>query len=400
MKTKARRSRFPFIISFLIICLLVIGSLIAVRVVRLIPPAITGLHISGNQLVNGSNVAIIPHGVNRSGTEYMCVQGNGFFDGPSNAASVDAMASWHINTVRVPLNEDCWLGINGSPSEYSGPAYQKAIIDYVHLLNSKNIIAILDLHWSAPGVTLATKQLAMPDADHSPAFWTSVATTFKGNSSVIFDLFNEPFPDTWDCWLQGSSAPLTAPCDKIDFAVAGMQTLVNTVRATGANNVLITSGLGYADYLKDWTENKPQDPDHNVMAAFHAYNFAQCSSVSCLQENIQPILATAPVIVAELGENDCQQGYVDKTMDWLDKMHVGYLGWSWNVADCKKFPALINSYNGTPTAFGAGLKARFSDLAFNPFNATALGYISGPMFANITSSSSESLRKLFPGITW
>ena len=47
----------------------------------------------------------------------------------------------------------------------------------------------------------------MPDADHAPDFWTSVANTFKNNSAVIFDLYNEPYLDNnqdttagWECW--------------------------------------------------------------------------------------------------------------------------------------------------------------------------------------------------------
>jgi Cellulase (glycosyl hydrolase family 5) len=373
LKTRSHRSRLPYIISFLALCLIVIASLIAVRVVHLIPPATTGLHISGSKLLNGANKEIIPHGVNRSGTEYMCVQGNGFFDGPSDETSVNAMASWHINTVRVPLNEDCWLGINGSPSDFSGPAYQKAIEDYVHLLNSKNLIVILDLHWTAPGIDLATKQVAMPDMDHSPEFWTSVAKTFKGNSSVIFDLFNEPFPSSWDCWLKGSTATHTAPCADLDYAAAGMQTLVDAVRTTGAQNVLIASGIAYASNLEQWAKDMPQDPNHDIMASFHDYNFTQCATLSCIQNNIQSVLPVAPVIVGELGENDCKPTYVNNSMNWFDKVQVGYVGWSWNVADCGKFPALISNYDGTPTGFGAGIKQHFADLAFNPFGATSLG---------------------------
>ena len=68
------------------------------------------LHVSGNKLVNASGSTVTLHGVNRSGAEFACVQGTGLFDGPVDQASVAAMASWHINAVRVPLNEDCWLG--------------------------------------------------------------------------------------------------------------------------------------------------------------------------------------------------------------------------------------------------------------------------------------------------
>ena len=125
-----------------------------------------------------------------------CVQGWGLFDGPNDAASVQAIKAWATNAVRVPLNEDCWLGINGVPAAYAGSNYINAIVNYVNLLNQNGLYAILDLHWTAPGTTKATGQQPMPDQDHSPAFWSSVASTFKGNSSVIFDLFNEPYPDT------------------------------------------------------------------------------------------------------------------------------------------------------------------------------------------------------------
>ena len=140
------------------------------------------------------------------------MQGWGIFDGPNDAASVQAIAAWHTNVVRVPLNEDCWLGINGVNANYSGTTYQDAIVNYVNLLNQNGLYAIVELHWSAPGTTSATGQNPMPDADHSPAFWSSVASTFKTNHAVLFDLFNEPFPDNnqdttaaWTCWKNGGT---------------------------------------------------------------------------------------------------------------------------------------------------------------------------------------------------
>ena len=136
--------------------------------------SISGLHVSGNQLMNGSNQALRLFGVNRSGTEYMCTTGSSIFDGPNDSTSVNAIASWNTNAVRVSLNEDCWLGINGFPAGGTTAAqYQQAIVNYVNLLNSTGLVAILDLHWNAPGSAQATAQQIMPDADHAPAFWTS-----------------------------------------------------------------------------------------------------------------------------------------------------------------------------------------------------------------------------------
>src|SRR5436309_13815526 len=133
--------------------------------------AVSALHVDGNQLVDSSGLTVQVRGVNRSGTEYACIQGWGIFSGPNDAASLQAMKLWGVNAVRVPLNEDCWLGINGAPAAYSGAIYQQAIRDYVALLNQNSMYAILDLHWSAPGTAPATWMAAMPDIEHSLDFW-------------------------------------------------------------------------------------------------------------------------------------------------------------------------------------------------------------------------------------
>ncbi|MEA2532930.1 MAG: endoglucanase, partial [Actinomycetota bacterium] len=196
------------------------------------PPGTLALHVAGNRLVNGAGSAIQLHGVNRSGPEYQCVHGLGIFDGPSDDSSLAAIASWHgVNTVRVPLNEDCWLGINGSPNGgVSAAQYQAAIQSYVARLHAHGLYAIVELHWSAPGTFQATRQEVMPDVDHSPTFWSEVASTFKGDPATIFDLFNEPNSINWTCWRDG--------CDVTSgdgtWRVAGMQSLVTAVRTTGA----------------------------------------------------------------------------------------------------------------------------------------------------------------------
>ena len=43
----------------------------------------------------------------------------------------------------------------------------------------------------------------MPDAEHAPDFWRSVATEYRDDHSVLFDLYNEPHDVSWDCWESG-----------------------------------------------------------------------------------------------------------------------------------------------------------------------------------------------------
>jgi endoglucanase len=312
------------------------------------------IQVAGNHLVDGSGNTVQLRGVNYSGTEYACIQGWGIFQGPSDAASVRAIESWHTNVVRVPLNEDCWLGINGVPSAVGGAAYRQAIKNYVKVLNNHGLYAILELAAAAPGTTQATVEVQMPDQAHSPKFWTGVANAFKGNPAVLFDLFNEPFPDNnsdttaaWTCWRDGGK------CAGITYTAAGMQELVNTVRATGATNVIMLGGIGYASVLDQWGAYAPTDPDGQLAASFHAYDFGGCTTNTCWNSTLAAI-GNVPLITGELG---FAIPFIDSYMHWADAHGVSYLAWTWDTWGCTSSTGancnvqdLVTDYNGTPTS--------------------------------------------------
>jgi hypothetical protein len=329
------------------------------------------LHVSGNKLVDASGNQVVLHGMDRSGTEYACVQGNGIFDGPSDQASITAMQSWtHVDAVRVPLNEACWNGESYVNPAFAGASYQQAIEQYVNLLNSNGIVAILDLHWtdgaytgssSACSSAEATCQKPMPDAAQAIPFWTSVANAFKGNDAVIFDLFNEPYASRatgdatsgWECWENGGS------CNGISYQVAGMQQMVDAVRSAGADNVLMLGGEEFSNDLTQWLAHEPADPDHNLVASWHSYNFNSCSSQSCWTSQVAPVIAQVPLVAGEIGENDCGGSYIGPLTSWLESENTSFLGWTWDdwSGACSSGPTLITDYTGTPTAFGAAYQA-------------------------------------------
>ncbi|HEX8791806.1 MAG TPA: cellulase family glycosylhydrolase [Polyangiaceae bacterium] len=325
------------------------------------------LHVEGNQLFyQGKPTRLL--GVDHSGTEYACIGGYAFYEGPDPDTMATAMLTWgHVNTVRVPLNEDCWLGINGSPAMYSGTAYQQAILDYTSKLHAHGLFTIVDLHWNAPGTQQSKGQQPMADADHAPAFWTSVATAFKNDPMTVFDLYNEPHIDTsnaqtpngdaWACWKSGCT--ITTPDSPVtgSYQSAGMQDLVTAVRNAGATNVLMLGGLAWADDLSGWLTHAPTDPLDQMTASFHLYNFNACIDQSCWTMVIEPLAAMYPVVTGEMGENDCAHGFIDTYMPWADTHGVSYLGWTWNTWDCSMGPALITDYDGGATGFGAGLQA-------------------------------------------
>ncbi len=359
--------------SLLLLLTLLLTPLAAASTVRVAhagsAASISGLHVVGNRVVNGSGQTVTLRGVNRSGTEYACVQGWGFFDGPSDSASVQAIASWKATAVRVPLNETCWLGINGVSPTYSGANYHNAIKNYVNLLTQNGLVPILDLHWAAPGTEKATGLRPMPNRDHSPEFWRQVASAFKGNSSVVFDLFNEPYPDSnrdsneaWRCWRDGGT------CSGISYQVAGMQELVNAVRSTGATNPIMLSGIQYAAGLSRWLEHKPYDPNNNLIASWHMYPFSwHASDQGYWDTYVAKVAATVPLVAGEIGDEEgsgvCSTDFLTKVMAWLDSHNAGYNAWTWNVWGGCGSLSLISDYNGTATPYGQVYKDRLIKLA-------------------------------------
>jgi len=325
------------------------------------------LRASGNKLVDAGGATRRLLGVNRSGGEFMCVQGRGIFDGPVDDASVKAIADWKANTVRIPLNEECWLGLSNIDPAYAGANYINAVKDLVAKVKAHGMTPVVELHWTHGQYTgnsagcsdvHASCQKPMPDMQYTPSFWASVANTFKNDRTVVFDLFNEPYPDratstttqAWQCWRDGGS------CPGIGYEVAGMQDLVDSVRGTGATNVILAGGIAYSNDLSQWLTYRPADPAGNLAAAWHVYNFNTCSTESCWNSTLAPVAAQVPLVAGEIGENTCAHGFIDQVMKWFDSHGLSYLGWTWNTWDCSTGPSLISSYDGTPTAFGTGLR--------------------------------------------
>ena len=328
------------------------------------PPA-TGLRVrvDGNHLVDGSGKALHLHGVNHSGTEFVCATlgspgnvGWGIYGGPDDKLSTfQAIASWHANAIRIPLNEDCWLGINGINPAYAGAHYQAAIATEVRLAHQAGLYVILDLHWSAPGATLAKDQATMADADHSPTFWSSVASAYKGDPAVIFDLFNEPHPHDsevnpnadpygWSCWINGCLM-------NGGWQAAGMQSLVSAVRSAGATNPVLVNGNGWANDDARWLALRPNDPANQMIAGNHSYPWSGCLFPACWnRDNFQALANQFPIIFGETGDNRVAPAtYMPLEIPFLDQMGVSYLAWTWNPWQ-DPTAVLITDWNGTPSS--------------------------------------------------
>jgi hypothetical protein len=337
--------------------------------------------VAHNHLVDAAGATVQPRGVDRSGTEFACTGDTGtdgwsILDTPgdvTDAESLAEMARWGINAVRIPLNEDCWLGINGVPAAYSGANYRTAISSYVALLHTYGMVAILDLHYNASGSQISDStdgpygigQQVMADASHAPTFWSSVARTFLADPGVIFDLYNEPFDISWSCWLNGGCTAPSIGGVTGGWQVAGMQSLVDAVRATGADQPIMVGGLNYANDLTGWLAHEPTDPltPPQIIASVHVYQGESCSTDACWTSTIAPVASVVPVVTGEFGPSSCSGSFVQDYLDWSDANGVSDLAWTWGSTDdgwdCAGSPALLEHDDGTPNAYGAAVEAHY-----------------------------------------
>ena len=341
------------------------------------------VRIVDGQLVTRAGRPVRLLGVDVTGTESACIAGRQVAGATFDDAEAKAIRSWHVDAVRVPLNEDCWLGINGVTAQLSAAAYRTLIERWVQALHHAGIVTILDLHWAAPGGYVADRQWPMADADHSPAFWSQVAATFASSPGVVFDLYNEPTlgdpsptPVAWGCWLRGCDTTASFSANGVPTSVryrtAGMQQLLDAVRGAGARQPVLVAGLNYAnDPCTQWAggivgskctalASLPTDPDHQLGLSFHVYSWTACRTSACWG-SIHHLTTAArlPLVTTEFGEDDCRNQFMRAYTSWADGNGVSYLAWTWTVnlhhvcvagfAGQGADLSLLQNWSGTPS---------------------------------------------------
>jgi hypothetical protein len=393
------------------------------------------VHVRGKSLVDAEGAPLQLRGVNVSGLENTAIQGWAWVDGKKGGrydywgdAHLGVEPDWKmihrwpdadgkvapVNAVRLPLNEASWLGLTTYDHDCrprqadpglgssSGVTYRDAVKRSVADAVAAGMYVILDLHWNGPDVTVPGPaapgascpkspvpqtpfedygaQNPMADADHSYAFWTSVANTFKDNPAVMFELFNEPYlnqswmpngTDFWAAWRDGGTEHRyrdgiqrgdDSKLPQSTWRTAGMQALIDAVRATGATNVVLIGGLGWSADLSGWLKYQPKDPLQQMAAVWHAY---PCSGNPWCDkpptkplygdDSWGPVAAIAeqlPVVITELGDHNADgtagAPFASKVLPWADARGISYLGWAFDVYNGTDND-LIKDDKGTPT---------------------------------------------------
>ncbi|HJT23551.1 MAG TPA: cellulase family glycosylhydrolase, partial [bacterium] len=268
---------------------------------------------------------------------------------PGNIVSVaqQAVTGWNCNVIRVPLDQDWWFGCSNSHGSTSAAAYQGMVNSIVQFCNNNNAYVLLDLHWSGTyngttpttpcsgsGWGTATGQQPMADAN-AITFWGSVASAYANNSSVLFDLYNEPFGVSWPTWQSGGVMGTAW--------TPGMKSLLSAVRSAGATNVCVIGGLNYA---KDYSGfGSYPVTGVNVAYAAHLYGNQVGNSVVGWDGYVSPVTAYGPIFVGEFAPstscNVDNTTYDSAIFAWIGSPAIsGGTAWSMTSGSC---PNLLSS---------------------------------------------------------
>ncbi len=343
----------PYVKLILMVSLSVIGLSICGTVLAA-PPAlkVSGLHVTD---LDGHRVHL--KGVNAASMEWTS---NG--EGHILDTVRTAVTGWHANVIRLPLSQDRWFG-KAPEQKDDGAAYRALVRQVVDLCDSLNSYVMLDLHWSNAGDW--GKQIGqhlMPDVN-SLAFWKECAAAYANRSCVMFDLYNETHDVSWQVWKDGGDVVETdrRKGTSLKYTAIGMQKLLDTVRATGAKNVVVAGGLDWAYDMSGFLNGSQLvDPTGSgVIYANHDYPFKGDTFDKWLTK-MKAATAKIPVIVSEFGSGGSGRNNLQGD-SWI-KQVVQALhdnDWDWTAWDMhpSAAPSLISDWNYTPTAdFGVVVK--------------------------------------------
>ncbi|HVV75158.1 MAG TPA: cellulase family glycosylhydrolase [Mycobacteriales bacterium] len=310
----------------------------------------------GDQILDGDGHPVTLRGLQRFGLE------GGTKNPLPTQAEIQQLSMWGANEVRISLGEQKWL-----PGCDHEADYPQVVDRVVHWVTSRGMVALLNLHFAELSGCGKAGLTPMADSPAAITFWEQVASRYRDNNLVAFDLFNEPYGISQSTWFSGGT---------FDFGgntvqAVGMQQLYQTVRGTGARNLIVISGLKYASV-------PPSEPIQGDDIAYgeHVYTCTAAPPPSCTKPNPydpSPLMdrwdsfaRTHPVMVTEFGWPDGDSGtYNANVIADAERDHRSWSGFAWDGGTGGLF-TLVQAHpasDGTtiePNAGGMALVAGFA----------------------------------------
>jgi endoglucanase len=307
------------------------ATIIAQQLAR---PAITPeLKVSGNQLVTANGKSVWLQGLNVVPLSWSPVG-----EGRVPWSVYTAIHDWHANVIRLPVMDSFWFGKGRGADVPSNDAdaYRTIVDNAIKIAAANGAYVVLDLH-----------RFLTPDQS-CVDFWKDAATRYKNNPAVLFDIFNENHDTSWDVWQKGGPVVLKQKDGSSQtIQSVGMQALIDTIRGTGAHNIIVAGGLEYSYNLTGVLKGFALDDKggNGIMYATHFMDVA----------------AKYPVLVGEtgadvkkmnfipLGAQEDPATWVPDAIGFIQKNHLNWTAWSFHTGAT---PAMLSNMDDyTPNTF-------------------------------------------------
>jgi len=335
-------------------------------------PAVPGVRVQGATLLD-NGVPWVPRGVQIVGLvappsalagKYIAA---GQHFGP---AELQAAVAEHADTIRFQVSQ---FGIDPQGPLYS-PAYVQSVRSAVEQARGLGLNVIVSLQAESPAGE--PTRCPLPDAGAARA-WQLLAPMFAGDNGVMFELYNEPgLSNTrlnWSTWLGGGQVIQGA----VTCQAVGVQTLVDDIRAAGADNVIVLPGLNTGTTLAGVPKVTDPASPTNPQFAYSIHYPLLTAPPTTWDAAFGNFSANHPVILTEWNANsttNCIPSSPQRApllLTYLAGKRIGVVGFAMDLPD-----TLVKDYSYTPTTyspFTCGVSGGGDgQLLFDEFAAQAL----------------------------
>jgi endoglucanase len=302
--------------------------------------------ISGTHLLR-DGVAWTPKALQLSAFVAAPSVANGVFLAASQhytPAELLALKSWGADTVRLQIGQP---EMDPQSALYSA-TFVATLQAAVTQARADGLNVILSVQDQAQ--TGETSPATLPNASTTRA-WGTLVTLANNDQGILFELFNEPQlaanATNWPAWQTAH------------------QTLVTSIRALGAKNVILVEGLGAGATL----QGAPplSDPLNSLGYAVHPFFFATYRTTADFDANFGNFAATNVVMATEW--STLSVGYPEycatstptdaqTLLKYLAGKNIGISGFAYDDpgygANMGYIGSIVQDLNGTPTTFGGG----------------------------------------------
>jgi len=307
------------------------------------------LETVGNRIViAGTGRPILLRGVNRSGLEWAEPDEDGFSSaaGISRAEIEFIVKRWNCNIIRLPLNQD-WA-LNGRRG-HAAESYLKDVDRVVRWAARVGAYTLLDLQWLDADLPFGGNRnfvAPLPNLQ-SCDFWRLLASRYRDEPAVLFDLFNEPHDrlsdDPYplireDGAFYASTHRRVTPLEWKPWALR----LIDVIRSAHPEALMFVSGVNWGYDLRGMALDRA-----NLVYSTHVYR----NRGSNWKDAFGSLAETLPVFAGEWGGPGEDREWGESLADYFDYLQMGWTAWSWFNE-----PYLVTRF--APTRFGEIVRVR------------------------------------------